>query len=69
MNKGTRVKHKEYGLGTIKEIIFNKSKREMYLVEFDVSNSKLHNGFGIVADYKGYFSREDELEVVDGFVD
>lgn len=64
MNVGTRIKHAEYGTGTIINIFFENTVREMYLIEFDVSNSELHDGLGFVKPQHGYFTNGEDIEVI-----
>lgn len=61
-----RVKHPKYGVGTIIYVMFENTKREMYLVEFDVSNSELHDGLGLTKKFSGGFYVKSELEILKG---
>ena len=64
MEIGTRVNHKEFGNGTIIRILYEGTRRETFAIEFDVSNSKLHNCLGLTESNKGYFCSSKELEVI-----
>lgn len=66
MNRGQRVKHEDFGFGTIRYIMFEGTFRERYLVEFDVSNSKLHDGYGLTKDNRCYCCEKKELVSIDG---
>ena len=61
MKIGDRVNHDKYGSGTIKKAMFEDTKRELLVVEFDVSNSELHDCLGLVEEHKGLFCNTDEL--------
>lgn len=65
MKIGSKVKHSEYGTGTITHILYEDTKRELFAVEFDVSNSELHDCFGKTKMYYGWFCKAEELEVVE----
>lgn len=60
-----RVKHKRYGLGTIKGLMFEGRVREMYVVEFDASNSELHDCLGQTKENHGYFCSKREVVILD----
>lgn len=62
--RGDRVNHQKYGKGTIKYIMFEGTFRETYLVEFDVSNSELHDGYDLVKEHHGYCCSKEQLEVI-----
>jgi len=64
MKINDRVKHKKYGIGTIRNILFENTKREHFSVEFDVPNDDLHSCFETVKDHCGYFCNKNELEVI-----
>lgn len=64
MNIGSRIKHAEYGTGTIINIFFEGTVRELYLIRFDVSNSELNDGFGSIEPQHGYFTDGKDVEVV-----
>ena len=62
---GKRVKHEKYGLGTIKNIMFEGRIREMYIVEFDASNSKFHDCMGLTKEKHGWFCGKKEVKILD----
>lgn len=65
MEIGQRIKHNEFGLGTVKYIMFEDTRREMYLVEFDNSNCKFHDGFSYCKQGHGYWCKKGEVEKAD----
>lgn len=64
MKINDRVNHSKYGTGTIIKIMWEDTKRELFIVRFDVSNSRLHDCFGLTEDNHGYCCVASELEVV-----
>lgn len=62
---GKRVKHKKYGTGTIKNIMYEGKIREMYIVEFDASNSELHDCLGFTKEKHGWFCCKREVVILD----
>lgn len=63
MERGQRVKHGEYGIGTVRYIMFEGTFRETYIIEFDESHEDLHDGFGMVKEKHGYCCGKRDLVI------
>ena len=64
MKVNDKVNHKKFGTGIIVKIFFEGTRRELFAIRFDVSNSELNDCLGLIEPYRGYFCTKKELEVI-----
>lgn len=61
---GDKVKHEQFGEGTVIRVSFEGTFRESYIVRFDNADEELHDGFGLTEPHHSWVCRARELETV-----